>query len=167
MNPMTFLRRFAALVSVAGGAFAASGATALHVSHSGSAEAFPLTGAEIYAPADRAVITTVADMFAGDVEAVCGIRPAVVKKAGRKPLVVIGTSSNARVKALAEKAGVDLSALDGGFETYLVKNVDNPFKGCPKALFVVGSDPRGAAYGALTVSEKMGVSPWSCGPMCL
>lgn len=161
MNLTSFMRRCSAAFAVSACALGASAATDFEISFADGADAFPLVGAEIYAPAERAVISTVADMFAGDVEAVSGVRPAIVKKAGKKPLVVIGTASNAKVKALAAKAGVDLSGLDGGFETYIIKSVDNPFKGCPKALFVVGSDPRGAAYGALSVSEEMGVSPWS------
>ena len=109
MNDITFLRRYAAAFAVSACALGASAATDFEISFADGAGAFPLVGAEIYVPADRAVTATVADMFAGDVEAVSGLRPAIVKKAGKKPLVVIGTASNAKVKALAAKAGVDLS----------------------------------------------------------
>lgn len=156
----TSLRRYAAALILAA-ATAVPAAASLDVSFASAPGAFPLAQAEIYAPADRAVTGTVADMFAGDIEAVCGIRPALVAKTGKKPVVIIGTADNAKVKALAAKAGLDLSPLAGGFETYMIKTVDNPFKGCPQALFVVGSDPRGAAYGTLSLSEEAGVSPWS------
>lgn len=156
----TFFRRTLAAGTLAVAAMLPASA-ALDVSFASAPGAFPLNAAEIYAPADRAVTGTVAEMFAGDIEAVTGVRPAIVGKTGKKPVVIIGTADNAKVKALAAKAGVDLTPLAGAFETYIIKTVDNPFKGCPKALFVVGSDPRGAAYGTLSLSEEAGVSPWS------
>lgn len=38
--------------------------------------------------------------------------------------------------------------------------VRNPLPGVDKALVIVGSDRRGAAYGLLSVSRTIGVSPW-------
>ena len=134
----------------------------INVFFNGAADgAFQLDGAEIYiAGNDHRLMATAADLMAGDVAAVCDERPAVVKKTGKKPVVIIGTASNRQIRSLAEKAGIDLTELDGAFERFLVKTVSAPFKGCPAALFVIGSDPRGATYGALTVTEKAGVSPW-------
>jgi hypothetical protein len=39
--------------------------------------------------------------------------------------------------------------------------VENPFKGCHKALVIAGSDKRGAIFGVYTLSEQIGVSPYS------
>ncbi len=159
MRTLNLIRLCGVFITMAATCLQASASSDLEISFTGGD--FPLTGAEIYAPADRPVIATTADMLAGDIEDVCAVRPAVVGKTGRKPLVIIGTCDNKKVKALAAKAGVDLSPVEGAFEKYMIRTVEAPFKGCPAALFVVGSDPRGAAYGALSISERIGVSPWS------
>ena len=42
----------------------------------------------------------------------------------------------------------------------MIDLIDNPFPGIKKALVVAGSDRRGTAYGLLSISEAIGVSPW-------
>ena len=42
----------------------------------------------------------------------------------------------------------------------MIETVDNPAPGIKKAIVVVGSDRRGTAYGLLSISKAIGVSPW-------
>ncbi len=48
----------------------------------------------------------------------------------------------------------------GEWEAFRQIVVDDPAPGIARALVVVGSDRRGAVYGAYDISEKIGVSPW-------
>ena len=42
----------------------------------------------------------------------------------------------------------------------MTKVVKNPIPGCPEALVIAGSMPRGTIYGLYDISEQIGVSPW-------
>lgn len=124
-------------------------------------DAFPLHKAEIYtSPSDHRLTATVADMLASDIELVCGSKPAHLRKTGKKPLIIIGTADNKDIAALASRAGISLDPLKGSFERFIIRNAAIPGKKTSETLFIIGSDPRGAAYGAVTLSENMGVSAW-------
>ena len=113
--------------------------------------------------ADGITIRRVADLWAADVHMVTGQKPQVVTttKPKEKNVVVMGTvSDNAFIAQMAREGRLDISALEGGWEQYVIKTIDNPAKGIERALVIAGSDRRGVAYGAFAVSEEMGVSPW-------
>ena len=42
----------------------------------------------------------------------------------------------------------------------MIEVVNNPVPGIKKAIVVAGSDRRGTAYGLLSISKAIGVSPW-------
>ena len=50
--------------------------------------------------------------------------------------------------------------IEGKWEGYVIKNVENPVPGVDHALVIAGSDARGTIYGIYTVSEEIGVSPF-------
>ena len=58
-----------------------------------------------------------------------------------------------------------MAALRGQWESYLIAVVNNPLPRThpevKRALLIVGSDRRGAAYGTFALSESIGVSPWN------
>jgi endo-1,4-beta-D-glucanase Y len=104
--------------------------------------------------------------FASDLGRVAG-RPAVqltglagapgevvlVGELGRSPLVD-GLVAAGKIKAS------DLKGLKGEWEAFRQVVVDKPFKGVDRALVIVGSDRRGAVFGAYDLSARIGVSPW-------
>ena len=98
-------------------------------------------------------VQKVAGLFADDVQRVTGVRPAVVNAQKPGSVVIATIGHNAYVDRLIAKGKLDVSAIRGGWEQYIIKVVDSQ-------LFIVGSDRRGTAYGVFTLSEKMGVSPW-------
>jgi len=53
-----------------------------------------------------------------------------------------------------------VAKVKGKWEAFTSQVVKNPVPGCPKALVIAGSDPRGTIYGIYDVSEQIGVSPW-------
>ena len=118
----------------------------------------------VVSKADGLTVRKIADLWAGDVKTVTGRLPmvTVTEKPRGQNIVVMGTASgNALIRRMAEQGKLDLQALDGGWEQYIIKVVEQPAPGIDNALVVVGSDRRGVAYGAFSLSEAMGVSPWA------
>lgn len=104
-----------------------------------------------------------ADGFAGDLERVSGTRAARIQKlAGVKgPVVLIGVLGRSpAIDALVRAGKVKPQDIAGEWEAFRQIVVDNPAPGIARALVIVGSDRRGAVYGAYDLSEKIGVSPW-------
>ena len=130
---------------------------------------FPLTrggtGAVLcYDPADYTVVSKAVSLLADDIQRVTGRRaPVRAVSEGRLPAecVIAGTVGHSRlIGRLAERGKLDTALLSGRWESYRVQVVENPLPGVRRALVVAGSDRRGTAYGLLSVSEAIGVSPW-------
>ena len=112
---------------------------------------------------DAEVVGIAADLLSRDIERVSGARATVAHRLEKQsaPVIVIGTlEKSALIRDLAKRGKIDIRNIEGKWETFLVATVPNPFPGVPSALVIAGSDRRGAAYGAMTVSEAIGVSPW-------
>lgn len=100
--------------------------------------------------ADKGVVRAV-NSLAADIEAVCGIRPAVVNRIdASRPQVVVGQLGDEMFAA----SGVDASLLRDSAEKHLLV-VE------PGRVVVAGADKRGTIYGVYTLSERLGVSPWA------
>lgn len=118
-----------------------------------------------YDSEDAAVVRAAAELLASDVEKVTGQRLPLAEDeeaaAGARYAIIAGTiGSSSWIDALSEKGKIDVSSIEGGWERYAVRLVDNPFKGIRKAVVIAGSDRRGTAYGLMDISREIGVSPW-------
>jgi len=106
---------------------------------------------------DAQLVKKMAVVLSEDVERVTGVKPEVnfndnlnfTNSPNKQPAVVFLTT----VDHLPIALGVDVSDIKGGWERYKIVTRGN-------RLIIVGSDPRGTAYGAFHVSERIGVSPW-------
>ena len=142
--------------------------TILSVSEKGLAGDFPLfaggRAARVWVDtSDFKVVRIAADLFAGDVERVGGIKPAVVngETVDADEAVLIGTLGHSvLIDRLVQEKKIDVTAIRGQWESHLIATVQNPLPNLKSALVIVGSDRRGTAYGVFTLSEAMGVSPW-------
>ncbi|KAF2825625.1 hypothetical protein CC86DRAFT_294373 [Ophiobolus disseminans] len=77
------------------------------------------------------------------------------------PVIIAGTIGHSSlINNLASTGKLDVSTVEGKWESYTSQVVRNPSAGIPWALVIAGSDRRGAIYGLYDVSEQMGVSPW-------
>lgn len=128
---------------------------------------FPITEETItpivVSPKESVTVGKVAQLLAEDIARVTGKTPMVQttdKPKGRNVIIVGTTESSPLIARLADEGRLDVSAIRGGWEQYVIKVVNTPAKGINKALVIAGSDRRGAAYGAFTLSEAIGVSPW-------
>ena len=118
-----------------------------------------------YDKEDAAVVGTAIGLLASDVEKVSGNEVSVVDTyrtpAGTKLAIIAGTlGSSSWIDELVSKGKIDVSEIEGGWERYAVRLVDNPVKGIRKAIVIAGSDRRGTAYGLMSISRAIGVSPW-------
>ncbi len=112
--------------------------------------------------ADPAVARATAD-FRNDIERVTGIPPAALNGSAPLPREVVLASvlgQSALLDQLAAAGKINLNALAGAWESFVIQVVPAPFPGVERALVIAGSDRRGAIYGLYEISEAIGVSPW-------
>ena len=111
--------------------------------------------------AEDAVVSFATAMFADDVERVTGQRPEIMNQGDPGgEVILVGTLQSRLIDRLVKLGKLKADTLQGTWESFRVERVMDPLPGVPQALVVVGSDARGAAYGLMTLSEAIGVSPW-------
>jgi hypothetical protein len=107
------------------------------------------TGAEIVVgPAEPLNVRQAAAFLAGDIEAISGYRPAIVAAptAGRTS-IRLATVGNGPLPS-----AIDVGALRGQWEAYRVVTAT-------RTVWLVGSNARGTAFAAYTLSERLGIDP--------
>lgn len=76
-------------------------------------------------------------------------------------VVLIGTIGRSRtIDRLIHEHKIDVSQIQGQWESTLTQVVNHPLPGIARALVIAGSDKRGAIYGIYDLSQEIGVSPW-------
>lgn len=136
------------------------------VSSSASSGGFPLVANNVAATIvvdnnDAEVVKIAAQAFSGDVKLLTGTEPSIKSVIENAPSVIIGTlGKSALIDQLATDGKIAKSKIEGKWETFCISVVSNPVSGVDKALVIVGSDPRGTAFGVFELSRMMGVSPW-------
>lgn len=111
---------------------------------------------------DPAVIRVVNDLKS-DIERVSGMVPQVKSTTAglSSRAIIVGTLGKSPVlDALVAAGKLDVSAVEGRWESFAVQAVDKPVSGVERALVIAGSDRRGAIFGVYDISEAIGVSPW-------
>ena len=99
----------------------------------------------------------------GDIGKVSGSQPPISSAGstrGEQEVFVGTVGRSALIDSLASAGKIDVGAIRGKWESFLIQVVDNPMPGVPRALVIAGSDKRGTIYGAYEVSQQIGVSPW-------
>ncbi len=114
---------------------------------------------------DEIVVRKSVDLFVDDVRRVTGQTLETSEKEPGKVsaryAIIVGTIGESEwIDKLASRNKIDTTAIAGGWERYLIEKVDSPVKGIRQAIVVAGSDRRGTAYGLLSISRAIGVSPW-------
>ncbi len=117
----------------------------------------------VYDTSENILVKKAAVFFADDIERVSGKRLLVsdINNYREGNIIIVATVGNNRlIERLVADKKLNIENLKGKWERFIIQTIDKPFPGVKKALVIVGSDRRGAAYGVFTLSEKMGVSPW-------
>lgn len=103
------------------------------------------------------VVKTAVDMLITDSRSVCDQPFSFVNRLDSSCIVVGIPGKEAGFDDFLFRNKVDVSGVFGKWETFDIETITE--NGCDY-LLVVGSDPRGAAYGVLELSRRLGVSPW-------
>jgi len=87
--------------------------------------------------------------------------PSIDSERTASPCVIIvgSVQRSTFIQGLASSGRIDVSAVEGKWETWCTVLVDAPWDGCAKALVICGSDKRGTIFGIYSMSEQIGVSP--------
>ncbi len=135
-----------------------------------SRNSFPLvsgrnTAAVCYDADDAITVKTAAELFASDIQKVTGQAPAIISSPASgeniRYAVIAGTiGESVWIDEMIAKGKINVSSIKGGWEQYAVRLVNNPAKGIKKAIVIAGSDRRGTAFGLMSLSRTIGVSPW-------
>lgn len=116
---------------------------------------------------DYTVVRIAAGLLSADVQKVTSAQPLLhpsnaQRATPAKQTVYLGTLGHSpQVDAIIKAKNINVSAIQGQWESYLITTVDAPEPGVDKGLLVIGADRRGTAYGALELSKQAGVSPWN------
>lgn len=102
-----------------------------------------------------------ANLLAADIERVTGYKPTVVNNISNAEgaVIILGAVQSALIRKITGPSAFS-NKLQGKWECFALKTLDQPLNKISKALVIAGSDARGTAYGVFTLSEKIGVSPW-------
>ena len=98
-----------------------------------------------------------------DIERVSGLKPKLVTETSgtEKTAIIIGTiGKSAVIDRLIASKKLDVGAIRGKWESFVITTVSQPVPGIGRALVIAGSDKRGTIYGIYEMSEQIGVSPW-------
>jgi len=98
-----------------------------------------------------------------DIHRVTGITPAITHDADKSSFnaIIIGSIGHSRlIDQLVRDHKIDVTAINGEWESFTRQVVLNPAPGIASALVIAGSDKRGTVYGIYDLSEQIGVSPW-------
>lgn len=111
----------------------------------------------IYYAGSESVINTAIDMLIADSKLVCDIPFRKTDQIVPNAVLVGIPNKEPYIKDIAERCKLDISALSGKWEAFQIHKIHYKDGTC---LLVLGSDPRGTAYGVLELSRQLGVSPW-------
>lgn len=111
----------------------------------------------------KGVIRAASDLQV-DIERVTSVRPLVALDRLPPPAneaVIIGTLGRSPfVDQLVREGKLDVTGVAARWETFLLTIVEQPLPNIPRALVIVGSDPRGTMFGIYDLCTRIGVSPW-------
>ncbi|MEO7989700.1 MAG: glycosyl hydrolase 115 family protein [Chryseolinea sp.] len=97
-----------------------------------------------------------------DISKVTGVKPLLLTgKSKEREAVIIGTIGKSElIDQLIKNKMIDVTSVQGKWETFLVQVVEKPMKGVDRALVIAGSDKRGTIFGIYDLSKQIGISPW-------
>lgn len=133
------------------------------VAHDYAAGAVSLVNAPIIVDSeDFEGIHIAAATLAKDIARVTGEEEAIISSeqtVSPYVLIVGSVQRSTIIQQLGSSGKLDVSVVQGKWETWCTALVDAPWEGCKKALVICGSDKRGTIFGVYSLSEQIGVSP--------
>lgn len=98
-------------------------------------------------PTDSNSVFRVVEDFITDIKSVTGTELKVSNYTSSSTVkgtpIIVGTLGTPMMNAVVKASKMDVSAVEGQWETFLAQEVSNPMPGVAKAFVVAGSDRRG------------------------
>ncbi|HKJ40477.1 MAG TPA: glycosyl hydrolase 115 family protein, partial [Sunxiuqinia sp.] len=117
-----------------------------------------ITAEIVVHPNEKEFVHTAIDLFANDVMMVSDRKPEIKSMSDSPYQIKVGTlGKNPAFDKECTANGINLDGLKGKWEAYIIKILQKDGK---HILYIVGSQPRGTAYGLMELSQRIGVSPW-------
>ncbi|KAG6830102.1 hypothetical protein H0H87_009266 [Tephrocybe sp. NHM501043] len=115
-----------------------------------------LTGAD-----DWPAVHFAATNFAADIQRVTGVRPSLSNyttsaQALGTPIIVGTLDKSSLVSKVVNTTKLDVSSIQGKWESFVAKEVANPLPGVSRAYVIIGADRRGTVFGLYDHSEQFG-----------
>jgi hypothetical protein len=101
----------------------------------------------VVADDENTAVRQAAEFLAGDIEKISGYRPAVAKTPGDGVNIWLVTLGHGQLPA-----AIDARAMQGQWESYRIATGG-------RDVWLVGSNPRGTAFAAYALSERLGIDP--------
>ncbi|HKE29612.1 MAG TPA: glycosyl hydrolase 115 family protein [Bryobacteraceae bacterium] len=102
----------------------------------------------VIADDENSVVHQAGEFLSGDIEKISGHKPAIVKTAGDGAITIrLVTFGHGQIPA-----AIDARAMQGQWESYLIVTQG-------RTVWLIGSNPRGTAFAAYTLSERLGIDP--------
>jgi hypothetical protein len=106
--------------------------------------------------------------FATDLQMITGAKPSVTnftsgsssRNTGSVPIIIGTLGHSSLIDAVLNNTKMDVSAINGSWESFHASVVENPLPGVSRAYVMIGADKRGSIFNIYTHSESFGVSPW-------
>jgi hypothetical protein len=140
-----------------------------YVAFTANSPGFPIVSGGRIAPIlvskdDWPGVVRVAGDLRGDIQRVTGATPTVLHAEGdasKTTPIILGTiGQSPLIDDLIRRHKLDVSGVEGHWESAVTTIVERPFPGVNRALVLAGADKRGTIYAAYDLSEQIGVSPW-------
>lgn len=106
--------------------------------------------------------------FVADIQRVTGVKPSIsnitsssVSAATHSALpIIVGTlGKSALIDQVVNHTQLDVSAIQGQWESFLAKEISNPLPGIKSAYVIIGADKRGTIFALYDHSEQFGACP--------
>ncbi|TFK36601.1 hypothetical protein BDQ12DRAFT_667737 [Crucibulum laeve] len=118
---------------------------------------------------DWAGVHLAAADFASDIQKVTSVKATLTNTTssnlataskGSLPIIVGTLGKSSLINQIVNSTGLDVSSIQGKWESFLTRQVKNPLPGVASAYVVIGADKRGTIFALYDHSEQFGVSPW-------
>lgn len=101
--------------------------------------------------------------FAADIQRVTGVKPSLTNVSSSnvavksRSAIIVGTlGKSALIDQVVNRTKLDVSSIDGQWEAFIAKQVDNPLPGVDSAYVIIGADKRGTIFALYDHSEQFG-----------
>lgn len=111
----------------------------------------------VYYQGNEKVVNTAIDMLISDSKLICDQPFSLNNELNNNTIVVGIPDQEPDIKELVDRFKLETADLAGKWDAYKIQAVES---NGDNYLFILGSNPRGVAYGILELSRQMGISPW-------